>query len=165
MRRYSLLKFKTFRWFFCFTGPTLTFIYLLSEKPFGFGLFKSAEQIKLAFYFSGPVILIWAIHLFLIQPRLFKRMNILITILWLTWIHLFLVGYYYVGAEVWFFGRSVSEFDFYILPEIMTANFEAGALITALIIMIHGGYIIRRRLQRAKEAAKQRFIESVPKTA
>ena len=157
LRRYSLLKFHTFRWLFAFIGPLLTFLYLLSEKPFGFSLFSEGEQIRLATYFSAPVVLIWLLHFYLIQPRIFKRLNILVTILWLTWINLFIGFYYYTFSEIYIFG---SQFDFYFLPDILIGNFKVGGLISAFMVLIHGGYIIRRRVQRARALAKQRFIKS-----
>jgi len=146
-RHYSLLKSRTFRWLFTFIGPVFTFFYILEKKPFGFGLFNSEEQIKLALYYSIPVVGIWILHLFLIQPWLMRKLNILNTFIYLVWIHLFIGFYYYIFSEIYIFGGM---FDFYWLPLTLETTLLMGVMVTTLLVMIHGGYHIRKRIEEKK---------------
>lgn len=155
-RHYSLLKFKTFRWLFTFTGPIITFIYILAKKPFGFGLFEQAEQIRLALFYSVPVIVFWIIHLFLIQPRLIKKPNLLNTFVYLAWIHLFIGCYYYAFTEIYIFG---AQFDFYWLPMTLKNTMLLGSVVTLAMVGIHAGYLIRNRVQRKRQEQIAHFLE------
>lgn len=146
-RQYSLLQSRTFRWLFALTGPIFTFFYILEKKPFGFGLFNASVQIKLALYYSIPVIGIWILHLFLIQPKLLRKLNILNTFIYLTWIHVFIGFYYYTFSEIYIFG---SMFDFYWLPLTLQTTLLMGAFVTTLLVLIHGGYLIRKRMEEKK---------------
>jgi hypothetical protein len=132
---------------FALIGPIFTFFYILAKKPFGFGLFPVDEQIRLALFYSIPVILIWIIHLFLIQPRLLKKLTIWNTILFLAWIHLFIGFYYYAFSEIYIFGGM---FDFYWLPLTLRMTMLLGLFITSIMILIHGGFLIRKRIQRTQ---------------
>jgi hypothetical protein len=155
-RRYSLLKFRTFRWLFVFTGPILVFIYILAKKPFGFRLFPISEQIQLALFFSIPVMFIWIAHLFWLQSVIIKKLNILNTFLWLTWIHFFISCYYYTFSELYIFG---GQFDFYWFPMTLNYTMVLGVFITSIMVVMHGGYLIRKRLQRKSEDQVAHFLE------
>lgn len=155
-RRYSLLKFRTFRWLFTFTGPIITFIYILTKKPFGFALFETNEQIRLALFYSIPVMLIWVIHLFYIQTRVIKKLNILNTFVYLAWINFFIGCYYYAFTEIYIFG---AQFDFYWLPMTLKNSMLLGAFVTLPMVGIHAGYLIRNRVQRRKQEQVAHFLE------
>jgi hypothetical protein len=155
-RRYSLLKFRTFRWLFTFTGPTIAFIYILVKKPFGFGLFDTSEQIRLALFYSIPVMLIWGIHLFLLQPRLIRKLNILNSVIYLVWINFFIGCYYYAFSEIYIFG---AQFDFYWLPMTLKNTMLLGAVVTVIMVGIHSGYLIRNRVLRKKQEQVAHFLE------
>ena len=151
-----MLKFKTFRWLFTFTGPIITFIYVLAKKPFGFALFEQSEQIRLALFYSIPVMLIWIIHLFALQPRLIKKLNIWNTFIYLAWINLFIGIYYYSFTEIYIFG---AQFDFYWLPMTLKNTMLLGATVTLFMVGMHSGYLIRNRVQRRRQEQIAHFLE------
>jgi hypothetical protein len=155
-RRYSLLKFSTFRWLFTFTGPIIAFVYILVKKPFGFGLFETSEQIRLALFYSIPVMLIWGIHLFYLQPKVIKKLNILNTFVYLAWVNLFIGCYYYAFSEIYIFG---AQFDFYWLPMTLKITMLLGVFVTLCMVVIHAGYLIRNRVQRGKQEQVAHFLE------
>ena len=155
-RRYSLLKFRTFRWLFTFTGPIITFIYILTKKPFGFSMFEQSEQIRLALFYSIPVMVIWIIHLFFLQPKLIKKLNILNSIIYLVWINLFIGFYYYTFNELYIFG---GQFDFYWLPMTLKNTMLLGGTVALIMVGIHSGYLIRNKLQRKKQEQMAHFLE------
>ena len=144
LKPYTLLGVRTFKWIFCLIGPVLSFFYVLAVKPYGFSWFDTDEQIQLAIYYSLPVIGIWVIHLFLLQPLIVKKLNILNTFIWLAWIHFVISMYIYSFSEVYIFG---SQFDWYFLPDTLKMVFQMGAAVTLIIVVIHLGYLIRQRLQ------------------
>lgn len=143
MRPYGLLSFKRFKWLFSLAGSTFTFFYLIGAKPHGFSFFDSDEQLRLAFFYSVPTALIWIIHLFLLQPLIFKQMRILTTSLWLAWIHFVIGMYIYIFSEMYLFD---SQFDWYFLPETLQKTFQLGILITMILVISHYGLVKRREL-------------------
>ena len=142
MRPYNLLELRVFKWLFCLTGPILSFIYILTIKPYGFNWFKPDEQIRLALYYSIPVIGIWAIHLFLLQKILFKKLNLLTTFIWLTWIHFAISMYVYSFSEMYIFD---SQFDWYFLPDTLKMVYQLGGVVTLLLMLVHFRYLFRKR--------------------
>lgn len=155
-KRYSLLKFRTFRWLFTFTGPVITFIYILAKKPFGFSMFEQSEQIRLALFYSIPVMVIWMIHLFFLQSRIIKKLNILNTLIYLAWINLFIGIYYYTFNEIYIFG---GQFDFYWLPMTLKNTMLLGGTVALIMVGIHSGYLIRNKVQRKKQEQMAHFLE------
>lgn len=138
LKPYSLLESQIFKWFFCLTGPILSFIYLLTVKPYGFSLFPLDEQIRLALFYSVPVIGIWALHLFLLQKIVFKKLNFLTTFFWLIWIHFATSMYVYSFSEVYIFD---SQFDWYFFPDTLRMVFQFGGVVTFSLILAHLGYL------------------------
>lgn len=147
-RSYSLLKLRVFLWQFCLLGPLITFIYILTVKPFGFSLFDSKELLRLSFYFSAPPMLLWALHLYILRPVIIKRLTILNTILFLLWINLVIGLYNYTFAEVYIFG---SLFDFYWLPGVIWRALMLGALVTMILASTHAGWLMRRKIIKRRQ--------------
>jgi len=160
-RSYSLIRFNSFIWQFCVIGPLITFVYILSVKPYGFSLFPQEEQIKIAFYFSAPPMLIWTLHLYLIRPLVIKRHTILNTMLFIAWISAIVGLYNYTFAEIYIFG---SLFDFYWLPMVLKQSMSLGVLVTMILASSHAGWIMRRRiLKKKKDWAMRHLLDSAPK--
>lgn len=145
MRPYSLLELRAFKWLFCLTGPILSFVYILTVKPYGFSWFSPDEQMRLAVYYSLPVIGIWALHLFLLQKILFKKLSILTTFIWLIWIHFLISMYIYSFSEVYIFN---SQFDWYFLPDTFKMVYQMGGVVTLLLMLVQFGYLFR--LEKAR---------------
>ncbi len=145
---YSLIKLNTFLWQFCVLGPLITFVYILSIKPYGFSLFDQSEQLKIAFFFSAPPMLIWALHLYLIRPLVVKRLTRLNTVLFIVWISLIVGLYNYTFAEIYIFG---SLFDFYWLPMVLKQSLILGGLVTLILASSHAGWKMRRRILKKKK--------------
>jgi len=148
LRPYGLLGFKRFRWLFSLVGSTFTFFYLIGMKPLGFNFFHTDEQIRLAFYYSVPTAIIWLVHVFLLQPLIFKQMRILNTFVWLAWIHFVIGMYIYTFTEIYIFD---SQFDWYFLPETLNKTFQLGGMITAILVIAHYGMHVRRKALSERE--------------
>lgn len=142
LRSYDLLDLRSFKWLFCFAGPVLSFIYILTEQPYGFSWFSTEELIQLSLYYSAPVSGIWALHLFVLQPLLVKESNVLSTFLMLVWVHVVITMYVYSFSEVYIFD---SQFDWYFLPETFKLVFQMGAVLTFVLILIHFFFSIRKK--------------------
>ncbi len=139
---YSLLELRLFRWLFCLVGPILSFVYIYKYRPFGFSWFDQEEIVRLAFYYSAPVVVIWVIHLFVLQPLIVKRLNLLSTVAWLIWINLVISMYMYSFSEIYIFD---SQFDWYFLPETMRMVYLMGGGETLGIMAVHFIFMLRQK--------------------
>lgn len=143
LRAYDLLELRPFKWLFCLAGPVLSFVYILTVQPFPFNRFPK-ELIPLSLYYSVPVIGIWALHLFVLQPILIKKSNILSTVLLLIWVHVVITMYVYSFSEIYIFG-SWFQFDWYFLPETFKIVFQMGAVLTFGLALVHFGFTWRKK--------------------
>jgi hypothetical protein len=119
-------------------------------------MFEQSEQIRLALFYSIPVMVIWMIHLFLLQSRIIKKLNILNTLAYLAWINLFIGIYYYTFNEIYIFG---GQFDFYWLPMTLKNTMLLGGTVALIMVGIHSGYLIRNKVQRKKQEQMAHFLE------
>ena len=142
LRSYDLLELRPFKWLFCLAGPFLSFMYILIVQPYGLGWFSPAAIFQLSLYYSIPVIGIWVLHLFVLQPRLIKKSTVLSTLLLLIWVYVVIALYIYSFSEVYIFD---SQFDWYFFPEILKMVFQMGAVLTFVLTLIHFGYSRRKR--------------------
>lgn len=124
------------------------FSYILSERPYGLGLFDQDELIVIACYFAIPPIFIWLLHLYLVPRFLIKRFTILNTVLLLVWVNLFIGFYNYTFTEIYIFG---SMFDFYWLPGVLYRSMTLGGAVALLMVFTHWGWVTRRRQQTKKK--------------
>ncbi|MCP4460211.1 MAG: hypothetical protein GY816_19635 [Cytophagales bacterium] len=149
LKPYLLLGLRPYKWLFCFTGPILSSIYLLAAKPYGFSWFRLDEQIRLSLYYSIPVIGIWYIHLFLLQPIVFKKLHAINTTIWLAWIHFVISMYVYAFSEIYIFD---SQFDWYFFPDTLILVFRMGAIETIFLMATLYGYLYWKSKRNTKSS-------------
>ncbi len=137
-----MLDSLLFKWFFVLTGPIVSFLYIVIKEPMGLRLFSDGFILTLALWYSISLIAIWVLHLFVIQHRLFKRLTLLTTLVWLAWISFFIGLFNYAFFEVYLFK---SQFDFYYLPEIMKYSMGFGMVLALIFLVI---FTIKKRLFR-----------------
>ena len=136
------MELRPFKWLFCLAGPVLSFIYIITVQPYGFGWFKTEALIELSLYYSIPVIGIWALHLFVLQPLVIKKSSVLSTILLLIWVHFVITLYVHSFSEIKF---PDGQFDWYFLPETFKMVFQMGSVLTLALALVHFGFTKGRR--------------------
>ncbi len=135
-----MLDSLLFKWLFVLTGPVISFLFIVIKEPMGLRLFSNDFILTLALSYSISLILIWVLHLFVIQDRIIKSLNLLTTVVWLAWISFFIGIFNYVFFEVYLFK---SQFDFYYLPEVLKYSMGFGL---TLVVIFLATYTIKKRL-------------------
>ena len=123
-------------------GALMTFGYIVIEAPYGLSLFSPNELRKLASLFAFPTIIIWLLHLFVLQRLLFSRFSLAGAFVWLTWIGGLVSFYHYCFLELYLFE---SQFDWYFFPMVFFPSFYFNLAVAFALII---GYQIIRVIRK-----------------
>ena len=153
-KSYDLLKIKRFKLLITFGGSIFVFIFLWIFEPYGINTLSHLQKFYSLSVYTVCGLVVWLVHVFLIQDIVLKKMTVGYTILWLTWI-VFVLGIsnFIIGSLL--YPDNIDKFSFilFIVAQLMTITIAIIPI--SIIILLHYSFILKRRLEKAEELNKK----------
>ncbi len=152
-KSYDLLEIRKFKFLITFGGSIFIFIFLWIFEPFGIHTLNQLQKLYSLTLYSICNLVVWLVHVFLLQDVVLKKMTIANTIFWLTWI-VFVLGIcnFVVGSLL--YPENIDKFSYVLFIAAQLMTITVAIIPISIIILFHYSFILKKRLEKAEELNK-----------